>query len=522
MLLLQQVSCGPTRARLRHHIAQGKFHSSPTRILDTAGATGVSIPIRHLKIKNNHHRIWKGGVPNEEVPIAHSLEKKYRAFTSKDLEKLPQLGHLSDTDRLSMLAVAQVFPFRANNHVVEELIDWSDIPNDPIYQLTFPQPGMLEPQDLARMLGLLRCGTRDEIRAGARKIQFDLNPHPAGQLDMNVPSLSGEPIPGLQHKYDETVLFFPTPGQTCHAYCTYCFRWPQFAGLDGMRFATRRTELLVEYLKIHKEVTSVLITGGDPLVMKTSLLRRFVEPLLDPELEHVASIRIGTKALAYWPYRFVTQPDSADLLRLFEQVRESGRHLALMAHFSHPRELEPPITQRAIRAVRDSGATIRCQAPIVRHVNDSVDVWAELWRQQVRLGAVPYYMFVERNTGPNGYFEVPLLRAEEVYRKAFRQVSGLARTIRGPSMSANPGKVLIIGTTYVYNEEVIVLRFIQARNSEWVGKPFFARYDDKATWFTDLKPALGEKRFFFEKEFKEMAHPIEEVSASCWEDSAVR
>ena len=445
------------------------------------------------------------------VAIARLNEKKYRAYKWQDIDRIPQLRQLSDTERLSMMAVAQVFPFRANNHVVEKLIDWSNIPNDPIYQLTFPQPAMLESQDLARMLGLVRRGLPDEIRAAARQIQADLNPHPAGQLEMNVPSLLDEPVPGLQHKYDETVLFFPAPGQTCHAYCTYCFRWPQFAGLDGMQFATRQTEALVEYLKMHKEVTSVLITGGDPLVMKTSLLRRFVEPLLDPALEHVASIRIGTKALAYWPYRFLTQSDSADLLRLFEQVRESGRHLALMAHFSHPRELEPAITQQAVRAVRDSGATIRCQAPIVRHVNDSVEVWADLWRQQVRLGAVPYYMFVERNTGAKAYFEVPLLRAEEVYREAFRQVSGLARTVRGPSMSATPGKVLFIGTTYVYNEEVFVLRFIQARNPDWVGKPFFARYDPNATWFTDLKPALGEREFFFEKELKLLVQPSDET-----------
>jgi len=264
---------------------------------------------------------------------------------------------------------------------------------------------------------------------------------------------------------------------------------------------------LVKYLKAHEEVSSVLITGGDPMVMKTAMLRRYVDALLDSGLEHVTSIRIGTKALAYWPYRFVTHPDSAQLMKLFEKVVKSGKHLAIMAHFSHPRELGPEITQQAIQSVRDSGATIRCQAPIVRHVNDNVDAWAELWRQQVRLGTVPYYMFVERNTGPNHYFAVPLIRAEQVYRAAFRQVSGLARTVRGPSMSATPGKVVFVGTTYVYNEEVFVLKFIQARNPEWVGKPFLAHYDPAATWFTDLKPALGEKQFFFEKDLNRMVNP---------------
>lgn len=415
---------------------------------------------------------------------------------------------------MSMTAVAQVFPFRVNNHVVDELIDWSNIPEDPIFQLTFPQPAMLSIGDLALMLGLVRRGRDEEIKQAARQIQVNLNPHPAGQLDLNVPTMMDQPLPGLQHKYEETVLFFPAAGQTCHAYCSYCFRWPQFAGMDGMKFASHETDGLVNYLKAHEEVTSVLITGGDPMVMKTSLLRRYIEALLAPELEHVASIRIGTKALSYWPYRFLTHGDSADLMRLFEKVREEGKELALMAHFSHPRELEPAVTRQAFRAVRDSGATVRCQSPIVKHVNDSADAWVELWKQQVRLGAVPYYMFVERNTGPNRYFQVPLLKAEEVYRKAFRHVSGLARTVRGPSMSAMPGKILFIGTAYVYNEEVFVLRFIQARNPEWVGKPFFARYDPTATWFTDLKPALGEKEFFFEKELRQLTEASAEAKAA--------
>ena len=97
-------------------------------------------------------------MPNEEAPIADIKNKKYHAFAWKDIQCLPQLRGLSDTDRMSMMAVAQVFPFRVNNHVVEELIDWSNIPEDPIFQLTFPQPAMLSSRDLAQMLGLMRRG----------------------------------------------------------------------------------------------------------------------------------------------------------------------------------------------------------------------------------------------------------------------------------------------------------------------------------------------------------------------------
>src|SRR5690606_19090124 len=111
----------------------------------------------------------------------------------------------------------------------------------------------------------------------------------------------------------------------------------------------------------HDEVTDVLFTGGDPAVMKTRFMRQYLEPLLVPELAHVQSIRIGTKALAYWPQRFVTDDDAGDLLNLFSEVIASGRHLAIMAHFSHPHEMATPIVHEAIRRLRDVGCEIRMQ-----------------------------------------------------------------------------------------------------------------------------------------------------------------
>jgi hypothetical protein len=126
-----------------------------------------------------------------------------------------------------------------------------------------------------------------------------------------------------------------------------------------------------------------------------------------------------------------------------------------------------------------------------------------MWRRQVRLGAIPYYMFVERDTGAKNYFEVPLARAYEIFNTAYRQVSGLARTVRGPSMSATPGKVLVVGVAEVHDETVFVLNFLQGRDPKWVGRPFFARFDPEATWLSDLEPAFGEERFFFEEAIEE-------------------
>ncbi|MBL9077765.1 MAG: lysine 2,3-aminomutase [Planctomycetes bacterium] len=431
--------------------------------------------------------------------------RPFRVFTRRDLDRIPQLQRLGADERLAMQAVAQVLPFRVNDYVCDELIDWDRVPDDPMFQLTFPQPGMLAPDDLARIVDLLRRGAPDdEVQRHARQIQQAMNPHPAGQVELNVPRLDGEPLPGMQHKYRETVLFFPSSGQTCHTYCTYCFRWPQFVGLDELKFAAREADRLAEYLRRHPEVNSVLFTGGDPMVMKTRVLRRYLEPLLAPELDHIVSIRIGTKAPAYWPHRFTTDADADDLLRLFEQVHAAGRHIAIMAHYSHPRELATPTAQAAVERLGCAGATIRCQAPLIRRVNDDAAVWADLWKRQIVLGAVPYYLFVERDTGPRHYFEVPLARAFEIFTTAYRRVSGLGRTVRGPSMSALPGKVLVDGVADVAGERVFVLKFLQARDPQWVNRVFFARYDETATWLDQLQPAFGESEWWFEPAIRAM------------------
>ncbi|MGE0370313.1 MAG: KamA family radical SAM protein [Gammaproteobacteria bacterium] len=436
------------------------------------------------------------------IDIAPS-RTQLQIYTERQLETIPELARLPCELRFAMRVVAKVLPFRVNRFVVEELIDWNRVPDDPIFQLTFPQQGMLEEGDFTRVAGLLRRGEDGEALAHAvREVRARLNPHPAGQRQLNVPVEAGESIDGLQHKYRETVLFFPPQGQTCHSYCTFCFRWAQFIGDRELRFSAREAERLYRYLRTHHEVTDLIVTGGDPMVMKAHHLAEYLRPLLRPELAHVRNIRIGTKALSFWPHRFVTDEDADELLYLFEKLVGSGRQVAVMAHYNHWMELEHPMARRAIERIRATGAGIRSQGPLLRHINDDPAVWSRLWQTQTALGIMPYYMFVERDTGARRYFEVPLARAWEIYRDAVKRVSGLCRTARGPSMSAGPGKVEVQGVSEVHGERVFVLRFIQGRNPDWVQRPFFARYDAEATWLDDLKPALGESRFFFEQEYE--------------------
>ncbi len=431
--------------------------------------------------------------------------RKMKFYGLKDIDNIPQLKLLNKDEKFALNVVAHVLPFRTNNYVVEELIDWSNVPDDPIYQLTFLQKDMLTDDQFERMSdALIRELPRTEMKQVIDEIRLELNPHPAGQMTENIPRLNDEPVPGVQHKYRETVLIFPSSGQTCHAYCTFCFRWAQFVGMNDLRFATDESRRFQDYLSKHKEVSDVLLTGGDPMIMGLNNIKAYIEPLLEPEFEHIQSIRIGTKSVAYWPYKYVTDKESDDLLRLFEKVTASGKHLAIMGHYNHWKELSTEVSHEAIRRIRNTGAQIRTQSPLIKHINDDPDVWAKMWKDQVHLGCVPYYFFVERNTGAKNYFEIPLERAYNIFRDAYIQVSGLSRTVRGPSMSCLPGKVAIEGITEINGEKVFVLTLLQARNPEWVKRPFFARYDPDISWYNELMPAFGQDKFFFQDEMNEI------------------
>ena len=240
------------------------------------------------------------------------------------------------------------------------------------------------------------------------------------------------------------------------------------------------------------------------MVMKASVLDAYISRFLEADLPNLQNIRIGTKSLSFWPYRYLTDDDADDILRVFEKVTKAGKSLAFMAHFNHYRELETKAVALATERIRQTGAQIRTQSPLLNHINADGDVWSKMWQKQVQMGMVPYYMFVARDTGAQEYFGVSLAHAWKIFRSAYIQVSGIARTVRGPSMSCTPGKVRIIGVAEVKGEKVFVCEFIQGRHKDWVGRPFFAKYDHRALWMDDLKPAFGLQEFFFEEDLARM------------------
>ncbi|MBB3610463.1 lysine 2,3-aminomutase [Rhizobium sp. BK602] len=428
---------------------------------------------------------------------------KITYYANHRLDHVPQLEKLDPALVEGIRLAALVFPFKVNSYVLDTLIDWEAGEQDPIFRLVFPHPDMLLPEDLASLRRLRNAGDPTLLTAEIMRIRDSMNPHSSNQLT-NIPIFDGRHVPGMQHKYQETTLFFAKQGQTCHSYCTFCFRWPQFVKTGADKFEADDGAQMLDYLRTRPDVSDLLMTGGDPMVMTTRRLTAYLEPLLSREFDHIRNIRIGTKAITYNPQRFVTDKDANELLALIARLADAGKHVAVMAHVNHWRELEPEPVHQAIAALRNAGAVLRTQSPVLRHINDDASVWSRMWKDQVELGMVPYYMFMERDTGAHHYFGTGVARALSIYQDASAAVSGICKTARGPVMSAGPGKIHVLGRLSHGGREHFILSFLQARKKEWLNRPFLADYSETARWLDDLTPSGGDNAFFFTHEYQQM------------------
>ncbi len=460
-------------------------------------------------MKEGYEEIIENVISREKYKFP--ISRNYHAYTLSTIDKIKQLKNVKRKIVDDMKVVANVLPFKVNNYVLKYLINWQKVPDDPIFRLVFPQRGMLSNKHFHQMKKAAATGDKKHIQEIAKQIRTELNPNPAGQKSYNTPILNGEKLSGVQYKYRETALFFPKEGQTCHAYCTFCFRWSQFVTVNETpKFTSKNIDRFIDHLQRNPEITDILITGGDPMVMRSTTLEKYITSILNADLRHIRTIRIGSKVLSYWPQRFIDDEDSDHVLSILTEITDRGKNLAFMAHFNHYQELQTSYLEMAVKELKKTGAKIMTQSPIIKNINADADVWAKMWKMQHDLGMVPYYMFVIRDTGAKDYFSIPLLKAWEIFRDAYSQVSGLCRTVRGPSMSCTPGKINVLGPVKINDKKALALNFIQGRNPNWVNKPFFAEYDTKATWIDELKPLSGEK-FFFEEELAKYLKPFNEI-----------
>ena len=354
------------------------------------------------------------------------------------VRRLDQIEQLTPDERERLKPVSDQYAFRANDYYLG-LIDWTDR-EDPIRQLIIP---------------------RDE-----ELIDW-------GRLDASNEA-SVTVARGVQHKYTDTVLLLCN--EVCGAYCRYCFRKRLF--MDDNDEVTNDISDGLRYIADHPEVTNVLLTGGDPLLMSTRRLVDIFEALR--AIPHVRIIRLGSKMPAFNPWRVLCDDE---LQAAFRKYSTPEHRIYLMAHFDHPRELTD-VAIEGIDACIRNGVVCVNQCPLIQGVNDDPYVLAEMYATLSHIGCPPYYLFQGRPTAGNEPYEVPIVRGWEIFQKALRQGSGLARRARF-CMSHETGKVEIL----FVDEERIYLRYHQAKNLDDLGRFLICRRDDEACWLDPLVPA---------------------------------
>jgi len=387
---------------------------------------------------------------------------KFKTYSNNTFKNTDYYANLPIEAKVEFDVLSSVFHFKVNTYVLENLIDWKNVPNDPMYKLVFPRKEMLSTFDYEFLKTLFNEGLNtNELNLFVQRVRKKMLPE-VKHSPTSIPQINGEPIIGMYRNFETIISLFPDPMvKTCHSYCSYCFRWIMFNNKEAQQNSSYQDPFApVAYLKEHPEIKDVLFTGADPLVLKAATLKKYIDPIL--EIESVEVIRISSKSLAWWPYRFTTDTDAAALLELFEYIQSKGKHLNFCAHFTHPKELETNVVKEAIKRIRNTGTVIRCQGPLVKDINDTPEAWSTLWTQQISLGMIPYYMFIEADHNIENCFRIPLAKALNIFQEAQKRTTGLARTVRGPVFMNDLNRVLLDGTTTIGDKKFFVLKSLQS------------------------------------------------------------
>lgn len=352
----------------------------------------------------------------------------------KYIMNIDKIEQIPEEERKKLKEITEKFVFRVNDYYLS-LIDWND-PNDPIKKLIIPNEGELEEYG--------RWDASDE--------------------DTNYAA------PGCQHKYDATALLIVS--EVCGAYCRYCFRKRLFR--NDIKEAMTDVQPGIEYIKEHPEISNVLLTGGDSLILATKKLRKIIEQLR--EIPHVKIIRLGSKMPVFNPMRIYEDQDLLDLIREYSTPEQ---RIYVMAHINHPNEITEE-AKKGFQALHDAGAIVVNQTPVLKGINDDSDVLADLLDQLSWAGVTPYYFFINRPVAGNNDFVLTLEEAYNLVEEAKAKTSGLGKRVR-LSMSHTSGKIEILAI----DNGKAYLKYHQSRDGNY-GKFMVLDCPKDAAWFDDL------------------------------------
>src|SRR5262245_31707328 len=222
---------------------------------------------------------------------------------------------------------------------------------------------------------------------------------------------SHSPVPGIVHRYPDRVLLLPL--NMCAAYCRYCTR-SRWVGDENEMLFGPRLDGAIEYLKQHKEIRDVLISGGDPLLFSDKRLDELLTRLR--EIEHIEFIRIGTRVPVFLPMRIT--PELVQTLR-------KHHPLWLSIHFNHPKEITSEV-KKACEMLADGGFPLGSQSVLLRGINDDPAVFKQLVHELLKIRVRPYYLYQCDPVTGTTHFRTPVSKGVEIIEALRGHTTGYA------------------------------------------------------------------------------------------------
>ncbi len=349
-----------------------------------------------------------------------------------DVEGLDRYLKLTEDEKTEYRAILEKYPMAIPEYYIS-LIDPDD-PDDPIRKMSVP--AVIETDT---------SGSYDT----------------SGETENTVTQ-------GMQHKYGQTALILST--NACMMYCRHCFR-KRLVGLERKEIMQNLDDA-VAYIKDHREVNNVLVSGGDSFCNSNDVIREYLEKLTP--IEHLDYIRFGTRIPVVFPQRITTDPELLEILQEFQ----AKKRIYIVTQFNHPNELTPQAIA-AVKALQDIGIIIKNQTVLLKGINDDLEVLGTLLKRFTEVGIVPYYIFQCRPvTGVKNQFQVPLNKGYAIVDAAKNMQSGQGKCVKF-AMSHVTGKIEIVGQ--MENGEMI-FKYHQAKYEKDRNRIFTKRLADDQCW----------------------------------------
>ena len=220
--------------------------------------------------------------------------------------------------------------------------------------------------------------------------------------------LDNSPIKNLTHRYDDRVLIYM--GNVCSSYCRYCFRKNL---LTHKPITTKEIDEIVSYTKKHKENHEVILSGGDPLMNSDKVIFSTLQKI--EKIPHIKSIRIHTRMPIYNPYRITND--------FIKEIKKLQKPLTIIIHAVHERELSD-ITKDKLKRLQSAGVILLNQAPLLKGINDTVELQTSLNYRLLECGVLPHYLHYLDLAKGTSHFRVPFRDAQKLMSDMRGRIGG--------------------------------------------------------------------------------------------------